>query len=129
VQAKEGDSQGECWASPWVTLPLACSSDDSKSSSPEPVTHLKWDDPYYDIARHQIVEVAGKHALCRTSFLIVCAPGVEKPLMPPRKNMFCSLWSALVHTYLPLLSVGRFRLACTCHCFLDLQTHCLPLQP
>ncbi|XP_033060787.1 rho GTPase-activating protein 1 isoform X4 [Trachypithecus francoisi] len=33
-------------------------SDDSKSSSPEPVTHLKWDDPYYDIARHQIVEVA-----------------------------------------------------------------------
>uniref|UniRef100_H3BHM4 Rho GTPase activating protein 1 n=1 Tax=Latimeria chalumnae TaxID=7897 RepID=H3BHM4_LATCH len=22
-------------------------------------THLKWDDPYYDIARHQIVEVAG----------------------------------------------------------------------
>ncbi|NP_001124902.1 rho GTPase-activating protein 1 [Pongo abelii] len=34
-------------------------SDDSKSSSPEPVTHLKWDDPYYDIARHQIVEVAG----------------------------------------------------------------------
>ncbi|KAF0879200.1 RHG01 protein, partial [Crocuta crocuta] len=36
-------------------------SDDSKSSSPEPVTHLKWDDPYYDIARHQIVEVAGEH--------------------------------------------------------------------
>nr|KAF6436897.1 Rho GTPase activating protein 1 [Molossus molossus] len=34
-------------------------SDDSKSSSPEPATHLKWDDPYYDIARHQIVEVAG----------------------------------------------------------------------
>ncbi|XP_072473732.1 rho GTPase-activating protein 1 isoform X4 [Notamacropus eugenii] len=34
-------------------------SDDSKSSSPDPVTHLKWDDPYYDIARHQIVEVAG----------------------------------------------------------------------
>lgn len=47
---------------PRVTLPLPCSSDDSKSSSPEPVTHLKWDDPYYDIARHQIVEVAGKHA-------------------------------------------------------------------
>ena len=59
MQAKEGDSQGECWASPWVTLPLACSSDDSKSSSPEPVTHLKWDDPYYDIARHQILEVVG----------------------------------------------------------------------
>ncbi|KAG8519588.1 Rho GTPase-activating protein 1 [Galemys pyrenaicus] len=34
-------------------------SDDSKSSSPESATHLKWDDPYYDIARHQIVEVAG----------------------------------------------------------------------
>ena len=42
-------------------LTLLCSSDDSKSSSPEPVTHLKWDDPYYDIARHQIVEVAGEH--------------------------------------------------------------------
>lgn len=41
-------------------LTLLCSSDDSKSSSPEPVTHLKWDDPYYDIARHQIVEVAGE---------------------------------------------------------------------
>uniref|UniRef100_A0A2K5PBR7 Rho GTPase activating protein 1 n=1 Tax=Cebus imitator TaxID=2715852 RepID=A0A2K5PBR7_CEBIM len=39
-------------------------SDDSKSSSPEPVTHLKWDDPYYDIARHQIVEVAGDYR-CR----------------------------------------------------------------
>ncbi|KAM9221365.1 rho GTPase-activating protein 1 isoform 2-T3 [Dugong dugon] len=34
-------------------------SDDSKCTSPELVTHLKWDDPYYDIARHQIVEVAG----------------------------------------------------------------------
>ncbi|KAM4899418.1 rho GTPase-activating protein 1 [Sylvia borin] len=33
-------------------------SDDSKGS-PEPVTHLQWDDPYYDIARHHIVEVAG----------------------------------------------------------------------
>ncbi|RMC00331.1 hypothetical protein DUI87_22939 [Hirundo rustica rustica] len=32
--------------------------DDSKGS-PEPVTHLQWDDPYYDIARHHIVEVAG----------------------------------------------------------------------
>uniref|UniRef100_A0A8C3GXK3 Rho GTPase activating protein 1 n=1 Tax=Corvus moneduloides TaxID=1196302 RepID=A0A8C3GXK3_CORMO len=31
---------------------------DSKGS-PEPVTHLQWDDPYYDIARHHIVEVAG----------------------------------------------------------------------
>lgn len=40
-------------------LPDFPKSDDSKSSSPEPVTHLKWDDPYYDIARHQIVEVAG----------------------------------------------------------------------
>lgn len=27
--------------------------------SPDPNTHLRWDDPYYDIARHQIVEVAG----------------------------------------------------------------------
>ncbi|KAM6131158.1 rho GTPase-activating protein 1 [Pterocles gutturalis] len=33
-------------------------SEDSKGS-PEPVTHLQWDDPYYDIARHHIVEVAG----------------------------------------------------------------------
>ncbi|XP_035758794.1 rho GTPase-activating protein 1 isoform X2 [Egretta garzetta] len=33
-------------------------SEDSKSS-PEPITHLRWDDPYYDIARHHIVEVAG----------------------------------------------------------------------
>ncbi|XP_053304825.1 rho GTPase-activating protein 1 [Spea bombifrons] len=32
--------------------------EDSKAS-PDPVTHLRWDDPYYDIARHQIVEVAG----------------------------------------------------------------------
>ncbi|CAI9575347.1 unnamed protein product [Staurois parvus] len=31
---------------------------DSKPS-PEPVIHLRWNDPYYDIARHQIVEVAG----------------------------------------------------------------------
>lgn len=104
-QAKEGESQGECWVSPWVTLPLACSSDDSKSSSPEPVTHLKWDDPYYDIARHQIVEVAGK---CCTSFLIVYARGVEKPLMSPGKDTFCSLWSALKHTYLPLLIMAWF---------------------
>ncbi|XP_053576282.1 rho GTPase-activating protein 1 [Bombina bombina] len=34
------------------------SADDSKVS-PDPVSHLRWDDPYYDIARHQIVEVAG----------------------------------------------------------------------
>lgn len=33
-------------------------SEDSKGS-PEAVTHLRWDDPYYDIARHHIVEVAG----------------------------------------------------------------------
>lgn len=25
---------------------------------------LQWDDPYYDIARHQIVEVAGKVTVC-----------------------------------------------------------------
>lgn len=40
-------------------------SDDSHNlTSPDPResysdTHLKWDDPYYDIARHHIVEVAG----------------------------------------------------------------------
>ncbi|KAM8938972.1 rho GTPase-activating protein 1 isoform 2-T2 [Pelodytes ibericus] len=34
------------------------SADDSKAS-PDPISHLRWDDPYYDIARHQIVEVAG----------------------------------------------------------------------
>ncbi|KAM9301657.1 rho GTPase-activating protein 1 [Gastrophryne carolinensis] len=33
-------------------------SDDTKAS-PDPIIHLRWDDPYYDIARHQIVEVAG----------------------------------------------------------------------
>ncbi|XP_051647641.1 rho GTPase-activating protein 1 isoform X1 [Manacus candei] len=37
-------------------------SEDSKGS-PEPVTHLQWDDPYYDIARHHIVEVADQGAL------------------------------------------------------------------
>lgn len=37
---------------------LVLCADDSKGS-PEPVTHLQWDDPYYDIARHHIVEVAG----------------------------------------------------------------------
>lgn len=59
--AKEHKSQGEhCASPPDYPLTLPCSSDDSKSSSPEPVTHLKWDDPYYDIARHQIVEVAGE---------------------------------------------------------------------
>lgn len=91
----------------WVTLPLECSSDDSKSSSPEPVTHLKWDDPYYDIARHQIVEVAGKCALSCISFLILCNPGLEKPLMPPRKNTVCSLWFALEHVP-SLVSMGWF---------------------
>ncbi|KAM4617685.1 rho GTPase-activating protein 1 isoform 1-T2 [Discoglossus pictus] len=39
-------------------------SDDSKAS-PDPLTHLRWDDPYYDIARHQIVEVAGDDKLGR----------------------------------------------------------------
>lgn len=38
---------------------LVLCADDSKGS-PEPVTHLQWDDPYYDIARHHIVEVAGR---------------------------------------------------------------------
>ncbi|KAG8126001.1 putative Rho GTPase-activating protein [Naja naja] len=36
--------------------------DDTKSS-PDSATHLRWDDPYYDIARHQIVEVAGQGVL------------------------------------------------------------------
>ena len=58
-------------------LPLPCSSDDSKSSSPEPVTHLKWDDPYYDIARHQIVEVAGEHSQQCTVFLLVSPPASQ----------------------------------------------------
>uniref|UniRef100_U3J4F5 Rho GTPase activating protein 1 n=1 Tax=Anas platyrhynchos platyrhynchos TaxID=8840 RepID=U3J4F5_ANAPP len=39
-------------------VPAFPKSEDSKGS-PEPVTHLRWDDPYYDIARHHIVEVAG----------------------------------------------------------------------
>ncbi|XP_005522510.1 PREDICTED: rho GTPase-activating protein 1 [Pseudopodoces humilis] len=39
-------------------VPAFPKSDDSKGS-PEPVTHLQWDDPYYDIARHHIVEVTG----------------------------------------------------------------------
>lgn len=39
---------------------LVLCSDDSKGS-PEPVTHLQWDHPYYDIARHHIVEVAGRN--------------------------------------------------------------------
>ncbi|NWZ76381.1 RHG01 protein, partial [Poecile atricapillus] len=39
-------------------VPAFPKSDDSKGS-PEPVTHLQWNDPYYDIARHHIVEVAG----------------------------------------------------------------------
>ncbi|XP_050811380.1 rho GTPase-activating protein 1 isoform X2 [Gopherus flavomarginatus] len=39
-------------------VPVFPKSEDT-NHSPEPVTHLRWDDPYYDIARHQIVEVAG----------------------------------------------------------------------
>uniref|UniRef100_G1KCD0 Rho GTPase activating protein 1 n=1 Tax=Anolis carolinensis TaxID=28377 RepID=G1KCD0_ANOCA len=39
-------------------VPVFPKSDDTKGS-PDSVTHLRWDDPYYDIARHQIVEVAG----------------------------------------------------------------------
>lgn len=68
---------------------LACSSDDSKSSSPEPVTHLKWDDPYYDIARHQIVEVAGEHTQLCTFFLVVCTAGTKEalPLVPQGKGL------------------------------------------
>uniref|UniRef100_A0A8C3HFK1 Rho GTPase activating protein 1 n=1 Tax=Chrysemys picta bellii TaxID=8478 RepID=A0A8C3HFK1_CHRPI len=43
-------------------VPVFPKSDDT-NRSPEPITHLRWDDPYYDIARHQIVEVAGQGAL------------------------------------------------------------------
>ncbi|KAH0620747.1 hypothetical protein JD844_021477 [Phrynosoma platyrhinos] len=43
-------------------VPVFPRSDDTKGS-PDSVTHLRWDDPYYDIARHQIVEVAGQGAL------------------------------------------------------------------
>ncbi|XP_003214641.1 rho GTPase-activating protein 1 isoform X1 [Anolis carolinensis] len=43
-------------------VPVFPKSDDTKGS-PDSVTHLRWDDPYYDIARHQIVEVAGQGAL------------------------------------------------------------------
>lgn len=88
----ESMSHGEgASLAPRVTLPLPYSSDDSKSSSPEPVTHLKWDDPYYDIARHQIVEVAGEHAQCCISSLIFCAPGLEKPAsFATRKGTFCA---------------------------------------
>ncbi|CAM5121533.1 unnamed protein product [Eretmochelys imbricata] len=39
-------------------VPVFPKSEDT-NCSPEPITHLRWDDPYYDIARHQIVEVAG----------------------------------------------------------------------
>uniref|UniRef100_A0A7M4FZU5 Rho GTPase activating protein 1 n=1 Tax=Crocodylus porosus TaxID=8502 RepID=A0A7M4FZU5_CROPO len=39
-------------------VPVFPRSEDSRGS-PESITHLKWDDPYYDIARHHIVEVAG----------------------------------------------------------------------
>ncbi|XP_015679613.1 rho GTPase-activating protein 1 [Protobothrops mucrosquamatus] len=38
--------------------PVFPKSDDTKST-PDSASHLRWDDPYYDIARHQIVEVAG----------------------------------------------------------------------
>lgn len=82
-RAKEHESQGEnCARPPDDPLILLCSSDDSKSSSPEPVTHLKWDDPYYDIARHQIVEVAGEHTQPCTFSLTVCIPGLRKPGPP-----------------------------------------------
>jgi hypothetical protein len=64
-------------------LTLLCSADDSKSSSPEPVTHLKWDDPYYDIARHQIVEVAGELPQPCAFFLMLCTPGLQKPPFTP----------------------------------------------
>lgn len=87
-KATEWKSQGEHVPDGCLTsmvgpaLILLCSSDDSKSSSPEPVTHLKWDDPYYDIARHQIVEVAGEHTRHHTFFLRVCSPGLGKPAPP-----------------------------------------------
>lgn len=51
--------------------------EDSKGS-PEPVTHLQWDDPYYDIARHHIVEVAGSGLSVFSSD--VFAAGLQKRL-------------------------------------------------
>jgi len=56
---------------------LVFCAEDSKGS-PEPVTHLQWDDPYYDIARHHIVEVAGS-GLSVFPF-DVFAPGLRKGL-------------------------------------------------
>lgn len=56
-QLKLASTDKKNW--PSDEMPDFPKSDDSKSSSPEPVTHLKWDDPYYDIARHQILEVVG----------------------------------------------------------------------
>lgn len=75
--------QEHCAIPQIILLTLLCSSDDSKSSSPEPVTHLKWDDPYYDIARHQIVEVAGEHTQHYTfsSQSALLAQG-SQPLVP-----------------------------------------------
>lgn len=52
--------------------------EDSKGS-PEAVTHLRWDDPYYDIARHHIVEVAGNGLFSVFSFDIFAA-GLRKAL-------------------------------------------------
>lgn len=56
---------------------LVFCAEDSKGS-PEPVTHLQWDDPYYDIARHHIVEVAGS-GLSVFSFDVFAA-GLRKGL-------------------------------------------------
>uniref|UniRef100_A0A8C4U0H1 Rho GTPase activating protein 1 n=1 Tax=Falco tinnunculus TaxID=100819 RepID=A0A8C4U0H1_FALTI len=55
-QLKLASIDDKSW--PADEAPAFPKSEDSKGS-PEPVTHLQWDDPYYDIARHHIVEVAG----------------------------------------------------------------------
>ncbi|NXU81218.1 RHG01 protein, partial [Oreotrochilus melanogaster] len=55
-QLKLASIDDKSW--PADEAPAFLKSEDSKGS-PEPVTHLQWDDPYYDIARHHIVEVAG----------------------------------------------------------------------
>ncbi|XP_075008322.1 rho GTPase-activating protein 1 isoform X3 [Calonectris borealis] len=55
-QLKLASLDDKSW--PADEAPAFPKSEDSKGS-PEPITHLRWDDPYYDIARHHIVEVAG----------------------------------------------------------------------
>jgi len=59
--------------------------EDSKGS-PEAVTHLRWDDPYYDIARHHIVEVAGNGLFSLFSPLISLQLAHRKAVLPFSKS-------------------------------------------